>query len=960
MKRASTLYSFRYLAFTVLASLLAIGCSLEKESGFNRTMQNLTAHYNILFNANDLLRQKQEVYQTSYIDAYNQLLSVYQDTAAHPNNAVDKELEAAITKANTIISVKEQSHYIGDAYLVLGKANHLYGHYFNAIEFFRYVTLSFPKQKALVQEARVWQARSAIYLNQMDQAKELIDSTIKNVNPKKSITGDVYGTALQYHMNMGEYTDAEAMAKLAVKYANTKQERLRRTFILAQLQELNREQQDAYQNYSKVVKSNASFEMAFNADLNRIRLEDEHANRSLTRMERLKRLLRDDKNVDFTDQIYYQIGLLYLAGNDIDNAIKNFQLSVRYSTKNQNQKGLSYLRLADISFKNQGNYVKAKKYYDSTLLNLSPTYPDYTQIQKKNNNLQVLADRLQIIGHEDTLQTLAKLDEKDRNARIEEMVNRHTQQLQASASAIDPLNNAYTNSIAAGGSSATGTSSFYFYNSASIANGYASFKRVWGNRKLEDNWRRSRHISGDAVAATPTQFQNADPDAVATPANSKTVDEISSNNYKQELLQNLPLTPQKLDQSNQRVYNAYTDIANFYRDILDDKKEAIEAYQTLLTRYPNDPNKPAVFYSLYRLYFETGNAVRADEYKNRLLKDYASSIYAQVITDPDYSKRIDDRDAGFNLLYNQVYDLYAKRKYADVINKADSLLRVYPGSKFAAQLNYLRAISNGHKEKFDPFRSELLAITQKYPNDRLITPLINQHIVYLEENKAKMSAREFALMDNDPSEEPFIPATVPSQPVVKAPVQNQPQQKPVVQNQQPVKQTITPPANNNPVTQQQVPPPVNNPVVNNTQPPAATNPAPGNPSVTPTAPAVKSIFSLKDSTNYYFVVNVSTGTVNLSSSRFGIGQFNRANYQGTGISHQLKNAGDNNQLVYVGRFNNITAVKNYARAIIPLMPQIMKVPADKYTFFIITQENLDKLADKKTLDSYIDFYQKNY
>ncbi|MES2279338.1 MAG: tetratricopeptide repeat protein [Bacteroidota bacterium] len=925
--------------------MLVAGCSLEKESGLNRSLQNLTAHYNILFNANELLRQKQEIYQAGYIDAYNQLLSVYQDTAAHTATA-DKELEAAITKANTIISEKEQSHYIGDAYLILGKANHLYGHYFNSVEFFRYVTLSYPKKKDLLQEARVWQARSSIYLGQLPQAKELLDSAIKNINPKKNITADVYATALQYHMDMGEYPDAEAMAKKAVKFANTKQQRLRWTFILAQLQELNNESPDAYLNYSSVVKSNASFEMAFNADLNRIRLEDTKAGRSLSRMDRLRRLLRDDKNQDFIDQIYYQMALLYLAANDIDNAIKNLQLSVRYSGKNQNQKGLSYLRLADISFKNKGDYVKAKKYYDSTLLNLSPNYPDYTLIQKKSNNLQILADRLQIIGHEDTLQTLARLDEKDRDARIDEMVTRHTLQMQAAAmhSGPDPLNNSYNNNLASG-QGGSGSSSFYFYNSASIAQGFTDFKRVWGNRKLEDDWRRSKHVSGDVTANTSTQFQNADPDAVPAKAQ-KTNDEISAGNYRQELVQNLPLTAQKLELSNKRVYNAYTDIANFYRDILGDKPEAIEAYLTLLSRYPDDQNKPAIYYNLYRLYTETNNLAKADEYKNLLLKNYPGSVYAQVILDPDYNRRLDDKDAVFNAQYNQVYDLYEKRKYKAVISKADSLLELYPNNKLAVQLAYLRTIANGHQEKFDPFRDELLAITTKYPADRLITPLISQHIVYIEANKQKMQAREFALMDTDPAEEPFIPATVPQQAIAKAPVQNQSQQKPIVQNQQP--QQAPPVVNaNKPVT---TPPAV---AVN---PPAITT----NPPAAATTPVIKSIFSLRDSTNYYFVVNVGTGTTNLASSRFGIGQFNRANFQGGSIAHQLKNAGADNQLIYVGRFSSINAAKDYARAIVPLMPQIMKVPADKYSFFIITQENLDKLADKKTLDSYIDFYQKNY
>ena len=117
---------------------------------------------------------------------------------------------------------------------------------------------------------------------------------------------------------------------------------------------------------------------------------------------------------------------------------------------------------------------------------------------------------------------------------------------------------------------------------------------------------------------------------------------------------------------------------------------------------------------------------------------------------------------------------------------------------------------------------------------------------------------------------------------------------------------------------------------------------------------------MRDSTNYYFVVNVGTTTVNLASSRFGIGQFNRANLAGSAIKHQLMPVGDNNQLIYVGRFYSLGAVKDYARAIIPLMPDIMKVPKGQYSFFIITQENLDKLNNKSMLDSYIDYYQNNY
>ena len=121
-----------------------------------------------------------------------------------------------------------------------------------------------------------------------------------------------------------------------------------------------------------------------------------------------------------------------------------------------------------------------------------------------------------------------------------------------------------------------------------------------------------------------------------------------------------------------------------------------------------------------------------------------------------------------------------------------------------------------------------------------------------------------------------------------------------------------------------------------------------------------SLFSNRDSTDYYFAVDVRSATTNLASTRFGFGQFNRVNYQGKGIRHQLFPVGNDNQVIVVGRFYSLADVKEYAHKIIPLLPDIMKVPKDKYSFFIITQENLNKLADEKTLNSYIDYYQKSF
>jgi tetratricopeptide (TPR) repeat protein len=989
------------------------GCSLEKKSGFNRTMQNVTAHYNILFNAKEILRLKQVSYASSFIDNYNEILNVYPDTTAH-SETPDKDLEEAIIKANKIINVKEQSSYLGDAYLLLGKANYLEGNYFNANEFFSYVTRSFPQRLDLVQDALVCKGRSLIYLGDLPQAKAALDTALQNIDPKKNkgLIAGVYAAKLQYDINAQEYTDAETMARQAILYSGDRMQRLRWTFILAQLQELNRKPADAIINYSKIAGSNVAFEMAFNASLNRIRIEDARDGIKTSRTERLLALLKEPNNADFKDQIYYQVAELQMADKNIDGAIKNYKTSVRSSVKNQSQKGLSYLRLAGIYFKIKADYLSAKKYYDSTLTSLPPNYPGYGSIKKMNANLQLLADSYQTIIREDTLQALAKLDEGTRRGVIDKMVSDRTLQQQTDLNAANAATaGAVTNEVAGPRSGpANSSNSFYFYNTNAVTQGYGDFKRRWGDRKLEDNWRRSSRSNSD-ITANSVDISNTDPDAPVGMQPGAKPQISTAGSYRAELTRGLPLTPELLAQSNIKIYHAYVDIANFYRDVLGDKKEAIAAYENILHRFPNDVNKAAIYYNLYRLYSDVDKA-RSDQYKNALLKEFADTPFAKIISDPGYAKRLEDENAEFTAAYNKVFDLYTQRRYSDVINGVSQVLKQYPGNKLSAQLYYLKTIAEGHNETIAPFTDSLKRIAQKFPDDRLVTPLINEQLTYITTNLAEMQSRAVVIADNDPQDIVFtLDPALQKETAYRPAVSYVPNQQAQVRIERQQQIAVTQPAQQAPKLTPAVPPPVMQPKLTQLRPKVTQLPEPPakkpdtvarqtaaipppvqqaviappivqqpvkradtvassveqNVTITQAAPAVlkkvdlvPSIFAEHDSTNYYFAVNVNSGTTNLASTRFGFGQFIRANYAGKGIKHQLLPIGADNQVIYIGRFASLADAKKYARAVVPLLPDIMKTPKDKYTFFIITQENLNKLADAKLLDSYIDYYQKNF
>lgn len=969
LRDLSTIYTSRIIRSAALAALVFIaGCSLEKQSALNRGLQNLTAKYNILFNANEILKAKQAAYEQAYVDDYSELLSVYRDTIPGMDQP-DADLNAVKSRANTIISVKEQSHYLGDAYLLLSKANFYDGNYFDAVEYANYVIRSFgAKQPELRQEALVYKARSLLYIKQPDEAKASLDTALQNVNPKKSITADVYASKLQYDINVQDYNDAEAMAKLAVQYAHNSEQELRWTFILGQLQELNHKSADAIASYNRVAKSNALFDMAFNANLNRIRIEEGQNGVKLTRAARLKALLKNPNNKDFNDQIYYQIGELQYVDGNIDDALKSYSQSVKVSTRNQTQKGLSYLRSADVYFKDKANYVQAKMLYDSALANLPPNYPRYAIIAKKADNLQVLADRLQIISREDTLQMLAKLDENARMQRIDKMVEAQTlkQSQQANVATSAQIRNAVDPNAQPVESTPTGNA-FYFNNSNAVSQGFASFKRFWGNRKLEDDWRRSNRASSNITQNNTVSLSSSDPDQVTKdPASPGNPAKINAGNYRQQLMQDMPLTPDLMARSNKRILDAYMDIATFYRDVLDDKKEAIISFERILTRFPGNDNTPAIYYNLYRLYTDTKDDPLASKYKDLLVKNYPQTPFAKTILDPEYARHVADEDNGFSILYNNIYDLYASRKYAQVVTSADALLAQYPNNRYAAQVYYLRAFAAAHQEPLAPFSNDLQQIITRYPDDKLIKPLVDQHLAYIAANQAELAQRKVVLNDRDVTDPLFtLPIvyqqkteyrTVPEKYEIQPDVRK-PEEKPKPAPEPVIKEKASE------ITKVETPP-----VTPPAEPVAASKPdeKPVTPAPEPAKPAETkpkrntSMFNKRDSTNYYFVVNVASGTTNLASSRFGIGQFNRVNFEGNAIKHQLKAVGADNQLIYVGRFTSLNNVKDYARNIIPLMPDIMKVPKDKYSFFIITQENLDKLADQNALDSYYEYYQENY
>nr|WP_246029371.1 gliding motility protein [Pedobacter nototheniae] len=904
-------------------------------------MQNLTARYNYIYNSNVLLTEYNEGLAQSYSDNYEKVLPVYLDPEPQVNLVLtpgisNKQLDEIVHKGQAVINDKSFSNYIDDAYMLLGKANYLKGNYFIASEYFDYTAKTYGDNLKTYIMALNWKARSQMELNNMSKADLILDTMLRAADLLKKDLAEPLATTAQMRIYQKRNKEAMLLLESAIKATSETHQRIRWRYILAQLQEKENNLQDAYLNFTKVEKSNAPFEMYFHANLNRIKLKALLGGEKLNKEQQLLALLKDDKNSDYIDQIYYQVGELFSAEGEYIKAEENYKKSIKNSTRNQTQKALSYLKIADLNFKQFNNYIKAKLYYDSTAMILPKNFPDYDNIVKKAHNLQYLTDRYTIISTEDTLQTIAKLPVSEQEAKIKAWLTPMVKltNIGSTSNGSTFVNNPDFPGQPSSASLLTSTTSvgntFYFNNTSAVSNGFGEFKKRWGNRPLEDNWRQS--IRSAAQENNQVLAGGNVANGIQTSTNTNAPISQDQSTLEKKYLESLPINSDLVAKSNQKIIDAYFEIASFYQQELNDKAEANKVYVELLKRFPENNHLVAVYYSLF-LNNQGVNQAEAEKYKQLVLTKFPNSSFAKTILDPSYSAKLSQLENISINNYNAAFDSYLKKDYANVIKQANDNIAAFPENDLAPQYAYLKAIAVGRTSKVDALLTEFNSINTLYPNDVIITPLVRDHLKYIEANLDEFKQRKFALVDFDANEPRFMSQATPIAVAAK---------------------------------------PITNPVINAAAEPKKEEKTSDKPIEKPLAktadkvetvkvPEVKpiSIFSTATSETYYFVIDVADASLTLSSSRFGIGQFNRGNYPQNDLVHKLVEL-DQDQLIYVSSFIDLEDAKIYDESIKNHLKSIMKVPANIYKSFIISKENFEKLTDRARINEYIEFYKSNY
>ncbi len=748
--KLSARYPF-YLILIAAATALAVvpSCSTKKNTFTRRAYHNLTAHYNVYWNGMDNLRSGVKEYQSSLKDNYALVLPVYNYGDKSSSGKVGQYADIAIKKSSKTIQKhsmvfnrKEYVRWIDDAYLLMGKGYFYKQDYGMARRTFEFVIKNY-NDKEIKYDGMLWLAKTNDQAGDYSKAEPMLDmllAKIKKAEAPARLETDVNLEYAQFSILQKNYEYAAEYIQRALELHPDSRTKTRCLFILGQIAQRSGNYPTASSYYKAVLKRNPSFDMAFNAQINLAQCYDTQSGDKEYITKKLNRMLKDDKNKDNLDQIYYALAQIALRDADTAAVTDYLAKSVSSSKANNYQKAISSLQLADIYF-NRKDYPLAQAYYDSTMQFLPKDFPSYKDIADKTATLTDLVTNLQIIQQEDSLQRLAGMSEADRNRVVDIIISKliaeemRRKQEEAEKRENQMLFGQDRFGAGSPGPAAGGGGKWYFYNTQALSTGFTTFVRKWGRRKLEDNWFLSQKaMVGFAESESQdTVFMSESGD---TTGGKKLAAKTSTDPKSRDFyLKDIPLTPEAIGLSNDKIIQAYYNLGFIYYDGLGDYGRSIQSFETLLDRYPVNPYTVQSVYQLVKLYTDLNNQPKADHYRDLLLTQYPETDYARLLVNPDYYKDIQDRESEALDLYEETFKAFNNAQYYMVLNNTGIAMAKFQGdTSLMPKFEYLRALSLGKVEVEDSLVVALQGIIKKYPKST-VKPLAASLLSYLSERK---------------------------------------------------------------------------------------------------------------------------------------------------------------------------------------------------------------------------------
>jgi hypothetical protein len=918
----------------------------QKKFGLpKRFFQNTTTHYNYFFNAQNKLNEIIGRAKEQHFDDYTQLLSFYNyDLDVTARDKV--QLDSVIYKSTSAIVLHDlRSDWADNMYLLWGAAHYFQKQFDSAFLTFQFINYAFaPKEKdgyyqyigshmdgnsatsistkeknsiprkvfsrpPSRNDAFIWQIRNFLAWEQYPEAASLIVTLKSDPAFPSRLKNDLEEVEALYFYKQSAWDSAAVHLSNALDNATTKQERARWEYLTAQMYEMAGKLDLAKQYYEESIGHTFDPIMAVYGRLNAIRVDKTGGDNYIEKnIQELLKMAKHEKYADYRDIIYYMAAEMELERNNVGAAQQLLLKAAKYDHGDVSQRNRAFLKLAELAYANK-DYRQAYNFYDSVKLN-DMAIKDPDAILRKKDMLGMLVKGTETIERQDSLQKIAAMPEDQRKEFVKKILKdlRKTQGLKEGQGKVpggfgsvpaDMFNNPQASK-----------GDWYFDNTTIRIRGQADFKTKWGDRPNVDNWRRL-----SAVANQKSGFRPSTSDTLSITGDSiknKPAEELTFDN----LYGHLPLTADQLKASNDSIENALFDVGKIYAEKIEDCGAAVNTFEKLRQRFPQFSKMDEVLFHLYYCYNKNGETGKAAQVKAEMGNHFANSNFTTIVTTGKDPKTELHSEA--TKTYENIYNQFIEGDFNLAIAQKRLADSMYGENYWTPQLLYIESVYYIKQECNDSAAIvDLKNIETKYPH----TPLAEKATTMIDVLKRrKQIEQELANLKIEmpkPPEEKRPVDTVVARPVVKP-------------DSIAVKKPVIAQVKTDSVTKKNV----------NTAIPYAFNPA---------AP------------HYVLIILNKVDAIFGNEARNAFNRYNQQKFYNKTFELLLLNIDQENKLLLIKPFENAQAAMDYvqlvkSKAATEIIPWLKP---DKYSFSIISEQNLGVLQSNPDLAAYKRFLEQN-
>ena len=766
--------------FLAIISLLSfISCSKEKDTLPARLYHSTTSYFNGYYNADYLFKETVNRLEAQYSFPEQGFIEVvyYGDEDEIKSFVSDFE---TITKKNDRVLFKHPNgNFVDNCRLLNGKSWFYRQSYDLALQNFDYVLDSFPDSD-LSAETWFWIAQTQYQLENPEIARTILDEQIiykDSIILTKDLQEELGLFLTRLAIDEKDYPKAAKTLEENIELVRNKKRQARSHFLLGQLYAENNNFAKSLEQFSLVGKYSDDYTLTFLSKIRIARLyvdfmEGEDGEKELVAY--LNKLLKDEKNEEFQDRIYYEFAMLELKKENRDAAIEYLQQSIRVNVGNQRQKALSYYKIGQINYYDLQDYPTAQVYYDSAAAVINPDAPEYDEIKTLAETLKEYITHLTTIEYQDSMLWLAELPKAELDTIVNRLVaeeeRKKKEALEAQLASMqqnnnnnDPFFNPMLQQQQQRNNRQRPGAAFYFDNPNAVTSGKIQFEQTWGKRNNEDNWRRSNRMK---------TFASTSPDAPGAAGSDPAAAEVDSSllekyGDKYQYYKDIPTTDEEKQIAQDKIEEAMYKLGQIYSQKLGEPDSAIKTFEGLLDRYEDTEFTLQTRYALYQLYSERKDRI-ANVHKSIILNEYPNTVYAYLIQgkDPNELKR---NEEDFLFAYEGLFNAYFQEQYETSLGFSEFLLAQ---SQFnedpaidMARLQYIRGMSYGFIGDQDSLVSILTYVVNTYP-DHEVTPKAQQTLNYIK-NGIPVKAKEQTPTENATQTDDASPKTDPNNPKYK-------------------------------------------------------------------------------------------------------------------------------------------------------------------------------------------------